>query len=153
MNSPAAIQPQGAQQSAEHVVRRFLKALEAKDHDQIAHLLSPDLHYTNVSLPTLRGGKQVSKLFKKLMVKDLDITLHIHELACTGNTVMTERTDAFSIGPFHMRFWVFGNFHVENGKITLWRDYFDWMNITGGLLTGFAGIAFKSLRNKPFSTP
>jgi limonene-1,2-epoxide hydrolase len=71
----------------------------------------------------------------------------------TGDTVMTERTDVFKIGPFHMRFWVFGTFRVENGRIVLLRDYFDWLNIGRGLLTGLAGIPFRSVRERPLTTP
>ena len=138
---------------AEQVVLNFLQAIEEHDHELIAALLAPDLRYTNVSLPTIKGGKQVSDLFKRIMVKGLEVKLHVHELACSGNTVMTERTDVFKLGPFHMQFWVFGNFHVENGRITLWRDYFDWLNITKGLLGGLAGIPFKGLRNKPLLVP
>ena len=47
-----------SQSNPEQIVTLFLKALEAQDHDQIASLLAPDLHYTNVSLPTLIGGKK-----------------------------------------------------------------------------------------------
>lgn len=153
MNISASISAQDEQQNAEWVVRSFLAAIEQKDHQRIAGLLAPDLHYTNVSLPTMRGGAQVAALFKRLLVKGLDVKLHVHELACSGNTVMTERTDVFMLGPFHMRFWVFGNFHVENGQITMWRDYFDWMNIAGGLAAGLVGIPFKSVREKPITVP
>jgi limonene-1,2-epoxide hydrolase len=40
---------------------------------------------------------------------------------------MTERTDSIIIGRFRAEFWVCGVFEVHDGKITLWRDYFDVM--------------------------
>jgi len=35
---------------------------------------------------------------------------------------------------------------VEDGRIVLWRDYFDWMDFTRGALRGLAGIALPALR-------
>jgi limonene-1,2-epoxide hydrolase len=61
---------------------------------------------------------------------------------------LTERTDALILGPFRMQFWVCGVFEVENGQVTLWRDYFDWRNTTLATLRGLVGILVPSLRAK-----
>ena len=39
--------------------------------------------------------------------------------------MLTERTDALIFGPLRLQFWVCGVFEVHDGRITLWRDYFD----------------------------
>jgi len=130
----------------EEIVIRFLHALEAQNHSQIAELLAPDLRYTNVSLPTLKGGKVVSSLFKQLMGKRVGFQVQVHRIATNGNIVMTERTDVIKIGSLHVGFWVCGTFRVEHGRIVLWRDYFDWMNITRGTLRGVFGIPIRKLR-------
>lgn len=49
----------------------------------------------------------------------------IHRIVTDGTSVLTERTDAIIIGPFQAHFWVCGVFEVRDGRITLWRDYFD----------------------------
>jgi limonene-1,2-epoxide hydrolase len=43
-------------------------------------------------------------------------------------------------------FWVCGSFEVQDGRITVWRDYFDWWDFTRGTLRGVAGIALPKLR-------
>ena len=43
---------------------------------------------------------------------------------------MTERTDALEAHRFRAEFWVCGAFEVREGKILLWRDYFDWPTVT-----------------------
>ena len=48
-----------------------------------------------------------------------------HRIAAEGNAVLTERTDALVFGPLRLQFWVCGVFEVHDGRITLWRDYFD----------------------------
>ena len=70
----------------------------------------------------------------------------IHRMAADGDTVLTERTDAIVIGPLRLQFWVCGVFEVHAGRITLWRDYFDLLDIAKGTLRGLAGTVFRSLR-------
>jgi limonene-1,2-epoxide hydrolase len=48
----------------------------------------------------------------------------LHQVA-SGNLVMDERTDTFSIGERALTFRVLGVFEVTGGLITAWRDYFD----------------------------
>jgi limonene-1,2-epoxide hydrolase len=49
--------------------------------------------------------------------------------------VLTERVDILT-GPFvHFEIWVCGTFEIRDGKITLWRDYFDLASATLQLVT------------------
>lgn len=140
--------------SPEEIVTRFLHAMEQQDHDTVAELLAPDLRYTNVSLPTMKGGGRVAKLIRKTLREGRAFEVQLHSIASTGNTVLTERTDVLKIGPVHIGFWVCGTFEVENGRITVWRDYFDWLDFTRGTLRGVAGIALPTLRpTLPTSAP
>jgi len=52
-----------------------------------------------------------------------------HRVAVDGANVLTERTDALIFGPIRLQFWVCGTFEVHNGQITLWRDYFDSLDV------------------------
>jgi len=69
-----------------------------------------------------------------------------HRIASGGATVLTERTDSVIVGPFTAHFWVCGIFEVHDGRITLWRDYFDVMDLIKGTVRGLIGIAIPSLR-------
>lgn len=133
-------------QQAELVVNDFLLALQAKDHDKIAALLAPDLQYTNVSLPTIVGGQKVAHLFEILLRRGTGFEVEIHSIAAKGDVVMTERTDVLKVGSLHVAFWVCGTFRVQNGQIVLWRDYFDWLDISKGMLRGVAGIFIPKFR-------
>jgi len=133
-------------QQAELVVNDFLLALQAKDHDKIAALLAPDLQYTNVSLPTIVGGQKVAHLFEILLRRGTGFDVEIHSIAAKDDVVMTERTDVLKVGSLHVAFWVCGTFRVQNGQIVLWRDYFDWLDISKGMLRGVAGIFIPKFR-------
>ena len=54
----------------------------------------------------------------------------VHHLASDGATVLTERTDIFTIKGKSAPLPVMGAFHVTEGKITAWRDYFDMAQVT-----------------------
>ena len=72
-----------------------------------------------------------------------------HAISASGNSVLTERTDVMTFGRLRIQFWVCGRFDVEDGKIVLWRDRFDWMNYTVATLRGLAGVLVPTLRAKP----
>jgi limonene-1,2-epoxide hydrolase len=135
-----------ANATPEDIVYRFLHALAAQEHDQVAALLAPELRYTNVSLPTLRGGEFVARLLRRVISGRRRFDVQVHSIAASGDTVLTERTDVLALGPLHVRFWVCGTFRVENGRITLWRDYFDWWDLGRGTVRGVLGIALPRLR-------
>ena len=59
---------------------------------------------------------------------------------------MTERTDIIRVGTLHVAFWVCGTFQVRNGQIVLWRDYFDWLDISKGTVRGIIGIVLPKFR-------
>lgn len=134
--------------SPEQIVSRFLQALANKDYDTINALLAADLRYTNVSLPTIVGGQRVATLFERLLSRGGGFDVQIHSIAANGDTVMTERTDVIKVGPLHIGFWVCGTFQVQNGQIIVWRDYFDWLDISRATVRGLAGIVLPKWRVK-----
>jgi limonene-1,2-epoxide hydrolase len=72
-----------------------------------------------------------------------------HRNVTEGTTVLNERTDAITLGPLRLQFWVCGVFEVEDGRITLWRDYFDFFDfLVKAPVRGLIGAAVPSLRPK-----
>lgn len=138
--------PKKSTSTPEEIVTRFLRALETQDHETIAELLAPELKYTNVSLPTIKGGKRVSQILKLALRQGTGFQVENHHIATSGNIVLTERTDIINAGPLHIGFWVCGRFEVQDGKIVVWCDYFDWLASTKAVLRGVVGIALPKLR-------
>lgn len=135
--------------TAEEIVERFLLDLEAGRAEDAAAALADDVVYTNVSLPTLRGRARVERLFKRgFDGAGLRFRVHFVNTAATGNVVLTERVDALGVGRFEQRFWVYGRFEVRDGKIAVWRDSFDWLDITVSIVRGLLGVAVPSLNRK-----
>lgn len=135
------------------VVRAFLKALEDADLDLALSYIDADVVYTNVSLPSLHGRAAVEKAFRAA-IGPMGFRVFFHAVGADENdtgVVLTERTDALEFGPVSIRFWVYGRFEVREGRITVWRDSFDWGNITNGLIRGLIGVAFPFVQ-RPWPT-
>jgi|SRR5277367_3042158 len=136
----------------ETVVETFLPAaLRDRDFDLVSSLLADDVVYENVGYPTFRGAQPIVKAFHKMesRMPMVNWDVEIHRIASSGASVMTERTDSVIIGRFRADFWVCGVFDVHDGKITLWRDYFDVMDLAKGTIRGLLALALPSMRRRP----
>ncbi|HTY33331.1 limonene-1,2-epoxide hydrolase family protein [Mycobacterium sp.] len=126
-------------------VEGFLNALQDADFDAADAALDDNLVYENVGLPTIHGRARAMNLFRKMEGRAA-FEVKIHRIASDGAAVLTERTDALIFGPLRLQFWVCGVFEVHNGRITLWRDYFDFFDMLKATLRGVAGLVVPSLR-------
>ncbi|HZZ50520.1 MAG TPA: limonene-1,2-epoxide hydrolase family protein [Pseudonocardia sp.] len=136
--------PTAAVTSPVATVTAFLEALGRLDTDAAGALLADDIEYQNVSLPKANGKAAVLKQLGLLTKYCTGFEAINHRIVGDGTTVLTERTDVIEIGRMRSEFWVCGTFEVQHGKIVLWRDYFDWANIIGGMAKG-AGRALVEL--------
>jgi len=126
-------------------VEAFLFALRDEDFDAADALLADDLVYENVGLPTIRGRARAMKLFRSMEGRArFDVAFHRN--VGEGSTVLNERTDALILGPVRLQFWVCGVFEVNDGRITLWRDYFDTLDMVKATVRGIAGAVVPALR-------
>jgi limonene-1,2-epoxide hydrolase len=131
------------------VVRAFLAALEALDVDAALALTSPDIVYQNVPLPPARGRAAFEQQIRGLERYFTGFEAHIHQIAAAGpTTVLTERTDALVRGDWRAAFWVDGTFEVVDGRITVWRDRFDWATVVAAALAGIPRAVLAALARR-----
>ena len=128
-------------------VERFLYALQAQDFGTVDALLADDVVYQNVGLPTINGRARVMKIMRGMEGK-MGFEVKFQRNVAEGSTVLNERTDAIILGPLRLQVWVCGVFEVEDGRITLWRDYFDVLDVLKATVRGLVGIVIPSLRAK-----
>jgi limonene-1,2-epoxide hydrolase len=132
------------------VVVDFLEALAAADIERAMGLLSEDAVWINVSLPAVRGRRQIERLVRLGSERlGARFRVHFHTVATHGAVVLTERTDAIAVGRVEQRFWVYGRFELRDGRIAVWRDSFDWLDYAVSLLRGAAGAIAPRL-NRPW---
>jgi limonene-1,2-epoxide hydrolase len=137
----------GARHSAGEVVVDFLLALADYDLDAALDLVTDDLEYINVSLPTIHGRAALERVARPaLRPGRMGFDVHFNHVATEGDdVVITDRIDELSFGRFAACFWVYGRFTVRDGKIAVWRDSFDWLDVTIGNLRALVGLVVPSL--------
>lgn len=127
------------------IVKTFLESLQAQDFDTFESLMSDDVVYQNVGLPTIRGARRVTKLMRRMEGK-AGFEVKFHRNVAEGSTVLNERTDAIVLGRLRLQFWVCGVFEIHDGRITLWRDYFDFFDMVKATFRGIVGMAIPAVR-------
>lgn len=126
-------------------VESFFHALEELAPERALALMSDDVVYENVPLPPARGKRAVGFQLR-LLAKPLErFEIDTHHIAERDGVVLTERTDTMVIAGTPIRFWVCGRFEVRDGRITYWRDYFDWAAFTAATACALPVIALRSL--------
>ncbi|MEW2505260.1 limonene-1,2-epoxide hydrolase family protein [Amycolatopsis sp. CA-161197] len=128
------------------VVTAFLQALEDMDVERALSHVAVDITYQNVPLPPARGLTAVEKQLRTLTRFGTGFEARTHHIAADGNIVLTERTDVLRRGSFAAEFWVCGTFEVENGRIVLWRDYFDWTTFLAASAKGAGRAALSGAK-------
>ncbi|HKP58644.1 MAG TPA: limonene-1,2-epoxide hydrolase family protein [Polyangiales bacterium] len=123
-------------QSPIQVVEAFFDAGCAKDIARASALISDDIVYQNVPFPPDRGRLAVERRLRQFYSMPGVFDVRMHHIAERGGVVLTERTDGLRAKWMDVEFWVCGTFEVRDGKIVLWRDYFDLGNVALKILLG-----------------
>jgi len=114
----------------EELVQEFCAAFATKDVDTIASLLADDVVYHNVGMAPAVGKEASVAMIQGFLDMAEKMTFEIHRIAANGDSVLTERTDTFTINGADSPVAVMGSFDLRDGKIVAWRDYFDMGLIT-----------------------
>ena len=116
--------------SAEQVVRDFCAAASKRDPEALRPFFSDDVVYHNIPMEPAEGIDATMAVLNMFVGICDGLEFEVHHLASDGSTVLTERTDTFTINGKTAPLPVMGAFHVVDGKITAWRDYFDMAQVT-----------------------
>jgi limonene-1,2-epoxide hydrolase len=117
--------------TAESIVNEFMTRITALDFDGAFELVAPDVEYDNVPIGKVEGPDGIRSVFAQLDAMGVDaMEWDVHRQAAGDTLVLNERTDKFRAKGKWAGVAVAGVFEVHDGKITLWRDYFDMNAMT-----------------------
>lgn len=109
------------------VVEAFLEAFEAMDFDTALTSLADDCEYTNIPMGTVRGHVGVREVLEPFFAPIHENEFLLLRTATNGPVVFLERLDRHRLDHGWRDLAVNSVFEVHDGKITVWRDYFDLM--------------------------
>jgi limonene-1,2-epoxide hydrolase len=129
------------------IVESFLYAMRDENYDAMRGALDDEVVCHSVGMPIVRGAHRAVNMLRRLLqLPGAGFDVKIHRIAAEGTSVLTERTDVMLYGPLRIQFWVCGVFEVRDGRITLWRDYFDFLDVVKATVRGLIGIAVPWLK-------
>ncbi|MGZ4689629.1 MAG: limonene-1,2-epoxide hydrolase family protein [Acidimicrobiia bacterium] len=124
--------------NAEEIVNEFMARVVRMDLDSACELVSDDVEYDNVPIGKVYGPDGIKSVLGQMVASLDEVDWVIHRQIATDSLVLNERTDRFGMNGKWMELPVAGVFEVRDGRITLWRDYFDMTTFTNQL-TDLAG--------------
>ncbi len=114
-----------SEQSPLAVVHAFLKAVEVKDYNTALTYVAPECDYENMPMSKARGPAGVRAVLEPFFAPTLENEFVILRELADHSTVFTERLDRHRTADGWVELPVNGVWEVRDGKITVWREYFD----------------------------
>jgi limonene-1,2-epoxide hydrolase len=109
----------------EKIIREFIEAWSRLDPKELASYFTEDGVYHNMPSGPVGGRENVEKMIAGFIGSWTQTEWDILNLVSAGDVVIAERLDRTKAGDKSMDLPCTGVFVLENGKIKVWRDYFD----------------------------
>lgn len=117
----------------EEIVLRFIRAWSRLDADELVEFFADDGTYHNMPLSPV-SGRNLLRGFIAAFLKSWTATeWEVLNLVSRGDTVIAERIDRIKVGDKAVELPCCGVFEMRDGKIKVWRDYFDMATYTKAL--------------------
>ena len=117
----------------ETIIREFVAAWSNLDADERATYFTEDGTYYNMPTQPISGRENVRDFIANFMRPWESTEWEILNLLVEGDIVMVERVDHTVALGNNIDLPCLGYFLMEDGKIKMWRDYFDLATYTSAL--------------------
>jgi limonene-1,2-epoxide hydrolase len=112
--------------NADQIVTALVKACEARDLDAVCALVTEDIEYDNVPIGKVYGPDGVRQVLSGGVTQAAsEVEWRVLTQVAQGNIVMNERVDRFLVDGRWIEIPIAALFTVRDGRVCLWRDYFD----------------------------
>ena len=109
----------------EEIIREFISSWSELNADKLADFFSEDGVYHNIPMQPVKGKENVRQFIAGFIQPWTETTWDILSIASKGELVIVERLDRTQAGDKAVDLPCVGVFEMQDGKIKVWRDYFD----------------------------
>jgi limonene-1,2-epoxide hydrolase len=117
----------------ERIVREFVKAWSNLDADELVSYFASDGTYYNMPTNPVTGHEDLRAFISGFLASWEKTDWEVINLLADGDLVMVERMDRTTAAGRYIELPCFGVFEMKNGKIKVWRDYFDLATFTNAV--------------------
>lgn len=107
------------------IITAMTEAMAIKDYDAALPWFTDDCEYTNLPMGSVIGPAGVRSVLEPFFAPTIANELRILRSAVDGDTAFVERLDRHLIDTGWVELPVTGVFVFRDGKIAVWREYFD----------------------------
>ena len=107
------------------IVREFIESWSELDAARLAEYFTEDGTYYNIPVEPVTGRAQVKGFIEAFLSTWTETTWDILNIAEHGDVVFCERLDRTKTTQGDVDLPCVGVFEMRDGKIHVWRDYFD----------------------------
>ncbi len=107
------------------IIREFIEAWSRLDPDELSSYFTEDGVYHNMPSGPVAGRENVRKMIAGFIGSWTETQWDVLNLVSAGDVVIAERLDRTKAGDKAVDLPCTGVFELENGRIKVWRDYFD----------------------------
>lgn len=107
------------------IITAMTKAMAVKDYDAALPWFTDDCEYTNLPMGSVTGPAGVRQVLEPFFAPTIANELRILRSAVDGDIAFVERLDRHLIDTGWVELPVTGVFVFRDGKIAVWREYFD----------------------------
>jgi limonene-1,2-epoxide hydrolase len=109
----------------EKIVRDFIAAWSNLNTEELVAYFTEDGVYHNMPADPVAGHEALRAFIGAFLTGWEKTDWEILNLLAEGDIVMVERMDRSVVNGKDVNLPCFGLFEMKNGKIAVWRDYFD----------------------------
>jgi len=109
----------------EEVVRAFIAAWSRLNVDEIVSYFAEEGVYHNMPTQPVQGHAALRKFISEFLKTWTKTEWDVLNIVSKGNLVIAERLDRTVAMGKNIDLPCCGVFEMQNGKIRIWRDYFD----------------------------
>lgn len=106
-------------------LREFIAAWSKLDPDELVSYFADDGIYHNMPIAPIEGREALRQFIAAFLTGWTRTEWEILTLAADGDTVFVERMDRTVVDGKTVELPCCGVFEMKDGKIQVWRDYFD----------------------------
>lgn len=107
------------------IIRSFIKDWSTLDAERLADYFTEDGTYYNMPVQPVTGKDNVAQFIAGFISSWQSTQWDLLNIAASGDVVIAERLDRTKTSNGNVDLPCVGVFEMENGKIKVWRDYFD----------------------------
>lgn len=115
------------------IIREFVESWSSLDARRLTDYFAPNGSYHNMPMEPVIGHENIHSFIERFLTTWTATDWEIRNLIAAGDVVIVERIDKTETTEGNVDLPCVGVFEMEDGKIRVWRDYFDMATYTNAM--------------------